>query len=31
MLERTPLFAESWNIAWRNRPVASLLEDRGTP
>lgn len=31
MLERTPLFAESWNVAWRKRPVASLLEDRDSP
>lgn len=31
MFERTPLFAESWNVAWRKRPTASLLEDRETP
>ena len=31
MLERTPLFAESWNVAWRELPAASLLEDRDTP
>lgn len=31
MLERTPLFAESWNVAWREKPCGTLLEDRDTP
>ena len=30
MLERTPLFAESWNVAWRKKPTGSLLTDFNT-
>lgn len=31
MLERTPLFAESWNVALREKPCGTLLDDKKTP
>lgn len=31
MLERTALFAESWNVAWRRKSTGSILSDRDTP
>ena len=31
MLERTSLFAESWNVAWRKAPVGSILQDVDQP
>ena len=30
MLERTSLFAESWNVAWRKRNSGSILSDKDT-
>lgn len=31
MVERTPLFAESWSVAWREKPCGTLLKDLDTP
>lgn len=31
MLEKTPLFAESWNVAWRRCSSGSVIEDKKTP
>lgn len=31
MLERTGLFAESWNVAWRKKSSGSILYDKNTP
>lgn len=30
MFERTSLFAESWNVAWRKKPSGSILSDKTT-
>lgn len=30
MLEKTPLFAESWNVAWRDKGQGSILHDTST-
>jgi len=31
MFERTALFAESWNVAWRKKNRESILTDKITP
>lgn len=31
MLRNTPLFAESWNVAFRKKPVGEILRDTQTP
>lgn len=31
MLERTSLFAESWNVAWRKKSSGNILSDKNTP
>lgn len=31
MFEKTPLFAESWNVAFRNRPSGTIFDDQKTP
>lgn len=31
MLKKTPLYAESWNVAFREKPAGSILEDIETP
>lgn len=31
MLERTSLFAESWNVAWRKKNSGNILNDKDTP
>lgn len=31
MLEKTPLFAESWNVAWRQCPTGSIIDNKETP
>lgn len=31
MLRNTPLFAESWNIAFRKKPIGEILSDTQTP
>lgn len=28
MLERTALYAESWNVAWRKKPTGAILNDK---
>ena len=30
-IAHSPIFAESWNVAWRKRPVGSILADEETP
>ena len=30
-LEKLPVFAESWNVAFREKPMGTILEDRETP
>ena len=30
-LKNSPLFAESWNVAWREKPEGSILDDRVLP
>ena len=31
MLKNTPLFAESWNVAFRKKETGAILTDRNTP
>lgn len=31
MLRNTPIYAESWNVAFRHKPVGTILEDTQTP
>ena len=31
MLHNTPLYAESWNVAFREKPAGTILEDTETP
>ena len=31
MLYQTPLYAESWNVAFRNKPQGTILNDNDTP
>lgn len=31
MLQNTPLYAESWNVAFREKPAGAILEDTETP
>lgn len=31
MLKQSALFAESWNVAWRNAPAGAILSDLDTP
>lgn len=31
MLQNTPLYAESWNVAFREKPAGAILEDTQTP
>lgn len=31
MLQNTPIYAESWNVAFRKKPAGAILEDTETP
>lgn len=31
MLQETPIYAESWNVAFRKKPVGEILDDTQTP